>query len=123
MHTILERTFGAPVAGVSGSRAIPTTDRPMTFEVPLENGSVFDVAMLQEDIRQGQRVEAFRLDVCLGEDCREFARGTTIGHTRLLRHEPVTIRAPQGQGRVRLTIEQSRGTPLVSAVGLYRLAR
>jgi alpha-L-fucosidase len=123
MHTILERTFGAPLAALSGSRAIPTTDRPMTFEVPLANGSVFDVAMLQEDIRQGQRVEAFRLDVCLGEDCREFARGTTIGHTRLLRHEPVAIRAPQGQGRVRLTIEQSRGTPVVSAIGLYQLAR
>jgi len=123
MRAILERTFAATVAGPSASRVFPTTDRPMTFEVPLGNENVFDVAMLQEDIRQGQRVEAFRLDVCVGEVCREFARGTTIGHKRLLRFPEVRTAASQGDGRVRLTIEQSRGTPVVSAVGLYKMAR
>jgi alpha-L-fucosidase len=123
MRAILERTFAQTVAGPSASRTSPTTGRPMTFEVPLGNENVFDVAMLQEDTRQGQRVEAFRLDVCVGEVCREFARGTTIGHKRLLRFPEVRVAAGQQRGRVRLTIEQSRGTPVVSAIGVYKLAR
>jgi len=84
---------------------------------------VFDVAMLQEDIRLGQRIEAFRLDACIGETCHEFARGTTIGYKRLLRFPDVRIAAGQPRGRVRLTIEQSRGTPVVSAIGVYKMAR
>jgi len=123
MRAILERTFARTVAGPSATRTIPTSVGPMTFEVPLGNENVFDVAMLQEHIRQGQRIEAFRLDVCAGEVCREFARGTTIGHKRLLRFPEVRVAAGQQRGRVRLTIEQSRGTPVVSAIGLYKMAR
>jgi alpha-L-fucosidase len=123
MRAILERTFAETVAGPSAGRIFPTAGRPMTFEVPLGNENVFDVAMLQEDIRQGQRIEAFRLDVCAGEVCREFARGTTIGHKRLLRFPEVRVAAGQQRGHVRLTIEQSRGTPVVSAIGVYKLAR
>jgi alpha-L-fucosidase len=78
--------------------------------------------MLQEDIRQGQRIEAFRLDVCVDEVCREFARGTTIGYKRLLRFPDVRTPAGERRGRVRLTIEQSRGTPVVSAISLHKVA-
>jgi alpha-L-fucosidase len=123
MHAILERTFGSPVAGLSGSRAVPTADRPMTFEVLLGNDSVFDVVMLREDIRQGQRVEAFRLDTCIGDRCIEFARGTTIGYKRLLRFPEVRIAAGEPRSRLRLTIEQSRGTPVVSGIGVYKMAQ
>ena len=123
MRAILERTFAAEVADPSATRTIPTTGGPIAFEVSLANDSVFDVAMLQEDIRLGQRIEAFRLDACIGETCHEFARGTTIGYKRLLRFPDVRIAAGQPRGRVRLTIEQSRGTPVVSAIGVYKMAR
>jgi len=123
MRAILERTFAAAVGGPSARRATPADERPVIFDLPLGNESVFDVAMLQEDTRQGQRVEAFRLDACVGENCHEFARGTTIGYKRLLRFPDELIAAGQGPRRVRLTIEQSRGTPVVSAIGLYKMAR
>jgi alpha-L-fucosidase len=123
MGAILERTFTRAVAGPSVKGMSPVGALPATFEVSLASGSVLDVAMLQEDIRQGQRVEAFRLDTCIGERCIEFARGTTIGYKRLLRFPEVRIAAGRPGARVRLTIERSRGTPVVSAVGVYKMAR
>jgi alpha-L-fucosidase len=123
MRDILERTFAAAAAGPAGLRSLRTTDGHVAFEVPVRNDRMFDVAMLQEDIREGQRVEAFRLDVCVADSCREFARGTTIGYKRLLRFPEQRIAADQPHARVRLTVEQARGTPVVSAVGLFKLGR
>jgi len=72
------------------------------FSCALGEARSFDVAMLMEDIRQGQHVEAFALDVwdgagpvtdqnLLGQTgWREIARGTTIGWKKLLRFPTVT---------------------------------
>jgi alpha-L-fucosidase len=78
--------------------------------------------LLQEDIRRGQRVEQFVLEVCAAGACREFARGTTIGYKRLLRFPEVRLEAAQRGARIRLTVGQARGTPAVSAVGVYKMA-
>jgi len=123
MGAILERTFTRAVAGPSAKGMSPVGALPATLELSLASDSVFDVAMLQEDIRHGQRIEAFRLDTCIGDRCIEFARGTTIGYKRLLRFPEVRIAAGEARGRVRLTIEQSRGRPVVSAIGVYKMAQ
>jgi alpha-L-fucosidase len=92
---------------------------PVRYEVPIAAGRRFDVALLQEDIRQGQRVEAFTLEVCAAGECRAFAQGTTIGYKRLLRFPEVRIDAAHHDARLRLTIVQTRGTPAVSALSLH----
>jgi alpha-L-fucosidase len=93
-----------------------STTALLEFELPAPQ--TFDVVMIREHIRQGQRVESFRLEWRdEGGTWREFARGTTIGCQRLLRFAPVTART------VRLAIEASRARPALSAVGLYELAK
>lgn len=93
-----------------------TTSDVLEFELPAAR--TFDVAMVREHIRLGQRVESFRFEWRDdGDAWREFARGTTVGYQRLLRFPPVTARA------VRLVIEASRARPALSAVGLYALAK
>ena len=77
--------------------------------------------MIQEDIRQGQRVEQFTLDICSAGNCREFARGTTIGYKRLLRFPEVQVDAASRDARVRLSVTQARGTPMVSALAVYSM--
>ena len=47
---------------------------------------------------------------------REIGKGTTIGHKKLDRIDPVTT------DRVRLTILKSRARPLIQTFGLYRTA-
>lgn len=86
------------------------------FLFRMKHPTAFNVLSIQEDIRKGQRVEAFSLEV---KDARgkwkEVAAGTTVGHKRLLKF-PI-----QTAGEVRLTIRQARAVPAISEIGLYRL--
>jgi len=121
MRAILDRTFSTPAAAAAfPAPAIqPASTAPR--EIAVAAGRRFDVAMLQEDIRQGQRVEQFTLEMCSAGACREFARGTTIGYKRLLRFPEVRVDAASRDARVRLTVTQSRGTPAVSALSVYSM--
>jgi alpha-L-fucosidase len=121
MRAILDRALAAPVAEALLPKPRPATAPHAVYDVPVGAGRAFDVAMLQEDIRQGQRVEQFTLEICSGGACREFARGTTIGYKRLLGFPEVQVEPSQRDARVRLTIAQSRGTPAVAALALYRM--
>jgi alpha-L-fucosidase len=121
MRAILDRTFSAPVAAAAFPPPQPRATPTPGYDVPVGPGRRFDVAMIQEDIRQGQRVEQFTLEICIAGGCREFARGTTIGYKRLLRFPEVQVDAGSRDARVRLTVTHSRGTPAVSAVSVYSM--
>ena len=84
------------------------------IEFDLGREKTFDVAMLKENIRLGQRIEEFSLRAWNGKDWVTFASGTTIGYKRLLRFSGVTAR------RVRLVISRSRSEPTLAAFGLFR---
>lgn len=84
-------------------------------EVYLREPVTVDTFDLREDVAAaGQRVEAFRLEVLQNGGWTECARGTTIGHRRILRTEPIT-----GEG-FRWWIEQSRGDAAIAHFGLHR---
>jgi alpha-L-fucosidase len=136
MRAILDRTFrtnlveGARVKASNekeGHKAALLTDGNSTtywtttdgvesavLEFDLPEDRTFDRAMLQENIRVGQRVEAFRLEAWDGKAWKEFTKGTTIGYKRLLRFPAVTAK------RVRLTIDASRTSPTLASFGLFR---
>jgi alpha-L-fucosidase len=62
----------------------------------------------------GQRIEKFRLEAWEGGAWKEITRGTTVGYKRLLRFPAVTA------SKVRVVIEESRTSPTLSAVGLFK---
>lgn len=76
--------------------------------------ATFDVAMLQEDISKGQRVEKFVIEVHSGNQWDTVATGTTIGYKRLLRFPAVKA------DEIRLTISSSRARPFISTFALFR---
>jgi alpha-L-fucosidase len=82
-------------------------------EYDLGQSRTFNVAMLQEDIRSGQRVESFALDAWDGKEWNEIARGTTVGYKRLLRFPAVRA------GKVRVRILSARASASISEFGLY----
>jgi len=86
-----------------------------SLEFEWDAAATFDVALLAEHLRVGQRIESFRLEARAEGGWREFARGTTIGYKRLLRFPAVTAR------EVRLVIEGSRTSPTLAGFGLYGL--
>jgi alpha-L-fucosidase len=75
--------------------------------------ATFNVALLQEDIRMGQRVENFVIESRLGVKWDTLAKGTTIGYKRLLRFP--AVRADE----IKLTITSSRAQPNISTFGLF----
>jgi alpha-L-fucosidase len=84
-----------------------------TIEFELTEPKTFNVIMLQEYIRSGQRIEAFSIEVKEEGDWKTIAEATTIGHKRLLRCEDVTAQD------VRVVIESSRLSPMLANFGLY----
>jgi alpha-L-fucosidase len=94
----------------------PEDSESAVLELTLPEKKTFDVAMLQENIRIGQRIEEFKLEAWDGKAWKPFAQGTTIGHKRLLRFPETAA------DRVRLTIVKSRTSPTLSAFGLFKVA-
>ncbi|MEA1950220.1 MAG: alpha-L-fucosidase [Planctomycetota bacterium] len=85
-----------------------------SLEYDLGEPRTFNLAVLQEYVRVGQRIEEFALDIHDGRDWKEIARGTVVGYKRILRFDDVTAR------RVRIRILQSRVCPTLSNFGLFR---
>jgi len=77
--------------------------------------ATFNVAMLQEDISRGQRVEKFVIEAQAGSVWDTIATGTTIGYKRLIRFPEVKA------DEIRLTIVSSRATPHISTFALYHV--
>lgn len=90
-------------------------DTTATLEMELPAPAEMDLVALQEDISQGQRVESFRLLYWQDNAWKELTKGTTIGYKRILRFKPVKAQ------KLKLMIESSRGEPLLSEFGAYKM--
>jgi alpha-L-fucosidase len=91
-------------------------DTTTAIEFTLKGPKTFDVLLLQENIRRGQRVEKFVLEYFREGKWKIAAEGTTIGYKRLLRFPAVTA------SQVRLRILSSRLNPFIAEFGLYKQA-
>lgn len=93
-----------------------TDDSVKTPELIVDfNGSkTFSVVRLRENIRLGQRVEAFALDAWTGGDWKELATATSIGPSRLIR-----LATPQTTSRLRLRITKAAVSPAIAELGVY----
>jgi alpha-L-fucosidase len=90
-------------------------DTATTIDIEWKEAKTFDVLLLQENIRIGQRIEQFVLEYKDGDTWKKITEGTTVGYKRLLRFPPVTATS------VKLRIESSRLNPTLSALGLYKI--
>ena len=90
-----------------------TGDQEHLIEFKFKKAVTFDRLMLQENIRNGQRIEAFQLEVYQNRQWVKVAEAQTVGYKRLLRFEPVTAK------KVRLKITAFRAAPELIEAGLY----
>jgi alpha-L-fucosidase len=92
-----------------------TDDWPGAAEVvyQLPAAQRFNIAMVQEQIREGQRISAVAMDAWVDNTWRELAQTTTVGYKRLLRFTSVST------DRVRVRILESRVRPIIAEVGLF----
>ncbi len=89
---------------------------PENAEFSLKQPARFDIIELKEDIRKGQKVEAFRVEAAVQGEWQEIASGTTIGYRRLLKINPVET------DKIRIILSESRGKACIAEAGLYQSA-
>jgi len=90
---------------------VPTPEVTMELDRPV----TFNIIRLRENIRLGQRVEAFEIDQWDSGAWKPLAQATSIGSCRLIRTPgPITTT------KVRLRITKSPACPALSDFGLYK---
>ncbi len=100
------RTFDKPIASVKGA----------FLEAPLD--ASFNLVRVKEDIRYGQRVEAFEVEMQDGGDWKSIATSTSIGPRRIIR-----LDKPIAAHKLRLRITQSAAPAIISEFALFREAQ
>jgi alpha-L-fucosidase len=93
--------------------ADPDDPQP-AISIKLPGEVLIDRILLQEPIRFGQRIAKFSVEANLKGKWAVITEGTTIGHKRLLRFDPVTTE------RLRITITEYLQTPALSTVAAYK---
>lgn len=85
-------------------------------EIRLAGPATFDVIRLREQIRLGQRVDAFEIDAWIDGDWKKIHSGKTIGTQVLVR-----ISQPTTTDRLRLRVTESAAVPCLSEFSLFRM--
>ena len=87
---------------------------PIQLELDLGSPKTFDVIELREDLKLGQRIAAFHVQVEVDGVWQEFGVGFTVGHKRLLRGPLVEAQ------KVRVMITEAQDLPVLTKISLYK---
>ena len=107
----IETTFGKDFLSKGDEPWQPAEGDSRVYN--LKPSAKINVVMLQEDIRRGQRVEAFRVEALTAAGWTEVGHGTTIGYKRLLRFPTIEAEA------LRVTLTESRQRANIARVAAY----
>lgn len=83
------------------------------IEIDLNLERTFDTIVLKEHIQSGQRIEKLRVEYMHQGMWKPLCESTIVGYKRICRFPAITAR------HVRLTIEESRWCPTLSAFEVY----
>jgi alpha-L-fucosidase len=104
----VKRRFDKPKAITEG--------RGNTIELELQSSQMIDHVAIQEQIKYGERIRAYRIDgLALSGPWQKLAQGQSVGHKRIQQFKPVNV------SRVRLVVTQSRAEPQVKSFECYHV--
>ncbi|MCD9023559.1 alpha-L-fucosidase [Cohnella silvisoli] len=83
------------------------------IEIDLQEHQAFDCIVLMEQIRNGQRIEGFRLEWKEENEWKPLFQGTVVGYKRICRFGKVNVR------HIKLTITASRWCPTLKSFQVY----
>ena len=102
------------IDGFETSSWASDADLPIQLELDLGSPKTFDVLELREDLKLGQRIAAFHVQVEVDGVWQEFGMGFTVGHKRLLRGPLVEAQ------KVRVIITEAQDLPVLTKISLYK---
>lgn len=109
--------FGAEIQRRLGRAISETTGRGHNLRLNLERATTIDHVVVMEDIREGERIKEYTIEVLVGGGWRQVKHGRVIGHKQIVRFDPMEATA------VRLQVQQSEGEPLIRKLAIYRTSR
>lgn len=95
----IARRYGTPLATTSGNKKQLTLSLPARQRV--------NAYILQEDLVQGERIRAYRIEAKVEGRWVEVDRGTAVGHKRIGHFRPLEASA------LRVCVEKSTDTPAI----------
>ena len=102
----VKKVFKAPIA------TFKPQQKDLTINIPI--GKSFSKIVLQENIREGERVRSFVVEANINGEWKTIKEGTCIGHKFIgLLEKPITASS------VRLKILISTADPLIQTFALY----
>ncbi|MEG1544847.1 MAG: alpha-L-fucosidase [Tannerellaceae bacterium] len=101
----VKEQFATPLATVSG--------KGESFQIKLPAVTEVKRIVIKEDIRQGERVRAYRIEGKVKGKWQPLATGSCIGHKRIELVTPTEVSA------VRMKIDRSLDTPVIAAFSVY----
>lgn len=101
----IARRFGTPLAQTSG--------KAKKLALDLKGKQKANYYILQEDITLGERIRAYRVEARTGGKWVTVAKGTSVGHKRIERFDPVEATA------FRVVVEQCTDTPQIRDFSVY----
>lgn len=103
----IQKYFGNPIASASGEKDI--------IEINLKKPEKINCIILQEDIRNGERVRNYEIEAFINNNWIAVGKGECIGHKRIQQIDPVET------SQIRLKIIQSTATPVLSNFSVYNI--
>ncbi|MFH0797447.1 MAG: hypothetical protein V2A65_10440 [Candidatus Omnitrophota bacterium] len=79
----IRRRFTTPIASTAGRRDVLT----LTFDKPI----LIDHIITMEEIKEGERVLKYQIEILTGENWDPVIKGTAVGHKKIDRIKPVAI--------------------------------
>ena len=107
------REFGEEIRRRFGKSLAETSGRGSVVELTLKEPARIDHAIAMEDIREGERVREYVIEGRTDVGWTELVRGQSIGHKKIDRFAPVTVRA------VRLRTVRSAAEPIVRRLAVF----
>lgn len=111
------KEWGQAIGTIFSNEIAKTSGRGNRLELTLPAKTSFDHFVLQEDIRQGERVRQFTVEYKTDGKWHELNTGSCIGHKRILKFKPVIA------DKVRLTIGKSIAEPIIKKFTVYDSSR
>ncbi|WP_209331164.1 alpha-L-fucosidase [Lunatimonas salinarum] len=103
----IKRRFSSPLAETSGAGN--------KFIIKLKEKATINHIVLQEDIRQGERVRAFLLEGKTSTGWKTIFEGSVIGHKFIHAFDDLELKA------LRLRIDNAIGEPQIKSISLYQV--
>ncbi len=101
----IERRFSNPLTSASGKGKI--------IELDLPKDQTVNQIVIQENIKNGERVRKYLIQAYLNENWETICEGLCIGHKRIQQFEPVLTK------KIRLIISEAVATPQIKKFSVF----